>query len=84
VHRACAVHYRFAGDNQALEDLPPEGLKPCDRTSHIFIPVQAANHGIDFELDAEVSTPTGNFPQLLHVLSTPTSSDLDICLWVEL
>jgi hypothetical protein len=73
----------FAGDDQALEDLLPEGLKPCNRTSHIFIPVQATHNGVDFELDAEVSTLTGNFRQLLHVLSTPASSDLDICLWVE-
>jgi hypothetical protein len=51
----------FAGDDQALEDLPSKGLKPCNRTSHIFIPVQATYNGIDFELDAEVLTPTGDF-----------------------
>jgi hypothetical protein len=35
----------FAGDDQAREGLPPEGLKLCNRTSHIFIPVQAAYNG---------------------------------------
>jgi hypothetical protein len=51
----------FAGDDQALEDLPSKGLKPYNRTSHIFIPVPATYNGINFELDIEVSTPTGDF-----------------------
>jgi hypothetical protein len=51
----------FAGDNQALEDLLQEGLKLCNRTSYIFILVQAIYYGVNFELDAEVSTLTGNF-----------------------
>jgi hypothetical protein len=58
----------------------PERLKLCNRMSHVFIPVQTAYNGINFKLDAELLTPTGNFRQLLHVFSTFSSSDLDICL----
>ena len=52
-HRPLPIAYNkriiFAGDDQALEDLPPEGLELGNRTNHIFIPVQAAYNGVDFE-----------------------------------
>jgi len=63
-------------------DLDSPSQTPCTRADvqNFYLDLLIR---VDFELDAEVSAPTGNFRQLLHVLSTPASSDLDICLWVE-
>ena len=51
----------FAGDDEAIEDLPPEGLKLLDPTSHVFVPIQAADNGVDFELDTKLLAPTRDF-----------------------
>jgi hypothetical protein len=69
-------------DFEHLETLPPERIKPLNCSSHVFLPVEAANDSVELEFNTELAAPVTNPEELCHNLARSTTN-LNVSLFVK-